>query len=96
VNILGIDRLNQGFSTFFLPFTPCQLPNKTKYCNFSIIKFTPRIGRIYPRLRTPGINGVQLVEHVPPKLVGLVRSDTIEDLKNGIYGLSSLVFGGNG
>ena len=58
--------LIQGFSTFFLPFTPCQLPNikftsvffclltsaveKTMYCNFSIIKFTPRIGKIYPHV----------------------------------------------
>ena len=56
--------LNQGLSTFFLPLTPCQLPNikfplcfclltsaveKTKYCNFSIMKFTPRIGKIHPQ-----------------------------------------------
>jgi len=54
----------QGFSTFFLPFTLCQLLNikftpcfclltsaaeKTKYCNYSIINFTPRIGKICPR-----------------------------------------------
>jgi len=67
--------MKQGFSTFFLPFTPCQLPNikftsfvyslalqkKAKCCNFSIIKFTPRIGKINPRLRTPAIKHNELL-----------------------------------
>jgi len=63
-----------GFSTFFLPFTPCQLHNikftpcflftyyRCRKMYISIIKFTPRIGKItpmgyiYPRLRAPAID----------------------------------------
>ena len=57
----GLDQLEQGFSTFFLTFTPCQLPN-TKFTPCfvyllalwkmynSIIKFTPRIDQTYPQV----------------------------------------------
>jgi len=59
--IKNVPSLDQGFSIFFLPFSPCQLPNVkfTPYFLFThyrcrkmyniILQFTPRIGKNYSK-----------------------------------------------
>jgi len=68
---VALFAVQQEFSTFFLPFTPCQLPNtkftpcflfthsRCRKIHNSIIKFNPRIGKIYPWLRIPALQGIR-------------------------------------